>query len=439
MLKENDRNRQETAAQDKSDAPKTEENENKEGGAPQKHNKWSIYVMLDKLEKFVNLEKLQIEQSDADQTEDGAESYAAEKSEVNKTERRRKFIISVVYYAIIAALAYLTMRYVIRWVMPFLISFAIALAFKPLINFLHRKIGMNKRLSGVLLVVVSYVVIGFLLWLGGYRIFVWLRNILTDMPEYYSTVIYPIFENTNNWVLDLVNRLAPQFAGEIGDMLGSAANSLRDYIVSLSADALTALAGMSRRIPLYLLSFIFTILGSLFVTMDYVPITNFIKRQMSEKTLNIVMGIRSYLGKTIASYAKAYLILMLITFIEISVGMLALKVDNPFGIAAIIAIADALPVLGTGTILIPWAVVSLIQQRYFFAGGLVLLYLIVTVVRQFIEPKIVGDQLGLPPIVTLISIYLGFVWFGLDGAIIFPITMNIIVSLHKAGKIHIWK
>ena len=191
MLKENDRNRQETAAQDKSDAPKTEENENKEGGAPQKHNKWSIYVMLDKLEKFVNLEKLQIEQSDADQTEDGAESYAAEKSEVNKTERRRKFIISVVYYAIIAALAYLTMRYVIRWVMPFLISFAIALAFKPLINFLHRKIGMNKRLSGVLLVVVSYVVIGFLLWLGGYRIFVWLRNILTDMPEYYSTVIYP--------------------------------------------------------------------------------------------------------------------------------------------------------------------------------------------------------------------------------------------------------
>ncbi|HIW57188.1 MAG TPA: sporulation integral membrane protein YtvI [Firmicutes bacterium] len=440
MLKENDRNEQETAAQDKKDAPKTEENENKaSGGVPQKHNKWSIYVMLDKLEKFVNLEKLQIEQSDADQTEDGAESYTAETSDVNKTERRRKFIISVVYYAIIAALAYLTMRYIIRWVMPFLISFAIALAFKPLINFLHRKIGMNKRLSGVLLVVVSYVVIGVLLWLGGYRIFVWLRNILTDMPEYYSAVIYPIFENTNNWVLDLVNRLAPQFTGEISDMLGAAANSLRDYIVSLSADALTALAGTSRRIPLYLLSFIFTILGSLFVTMDYVSITNFIKRQMGEKTLNIVMGIKSYLGKTIASYAKAYLILMLITFIEISVGMLALKVDNPFGIAAIIAIADALPVLGTGTILLPWAVISLIQQQYFFAGGLVLLYLIVTVVRQFIEPKIVGDQLGLPPIVTLISIYLGFVWFGLDGAIIFPISMNIIVSLHKAGKIHIWK
>ncbi len=440
MLKENDRNEQETAAQDKKDAPKTEENENKaSGGVPQKHNKWSIYVMLDKLEKFVNLEKLQIEQSDADQTEGGAESYTAETSDVNKTERRRKFIISVVYYAIIAALAYLTMRYVIRWVMPFLISFAIALAFKPLINFLHRKIGMNKRLSGVLLVVVSYVVIGVLLWLGGYRIFVWLRNILTDMPEYYSAVIYPIFENTNNWVLDLVNKLAPQFTGEISDMLGAAANSLRDYIVSLSADALTALAGTSRRIPLYLLSFIFTILGSLFVTMDYVSITNFIKRQMGEKTLNIVMGIKSYLGKTIASYAKAYLILMLITFIEISVGMLALKVDNPFGIAAIIAIADALPVLGTGTILLPWAVISLIQQQYFFAGGLVLLYLIVTVVRQFIEPKIVGDQLGLPPIVTLISIYLGFVWFGLDGAIIFPISMNIIVSLHKAGKIHIWK
>ena len=104
-----------------------------------------------------------------------------------------------------------------------------------------------------------------------------------------------------------------------------------------------------------------------------------------------------------------------------------------------IAIADALPVLGTGTVVLPWAVISLLQQRFYLALGLVLLYLIITAVRQFIEPKVVGDQLGLPPLVAIICIYLGFIWFGIKGAILFPITMNIILCLHRAGKIHIWK
>ena len=153
----------------------------------------------------------------------------------------------------------------------------------------------------------------------------------------------------------------------------------------------------------------------------------------------MLIDIKDYLGKTLYSYLRAYLILMGITFIEISVGLLCLRVDNPFGIAGVIAIADALPVLGTGTIVLPWAVICLFKGEFYLAIGLILLYLIVTIVRQFIEPKIVGDQLGLPPLVTIICIYLGFVWFGVLGAILFPVVMNIIFKLQKADKIHLWK
>lgn len=173
--------------------------------------------------------------------------------------------------------------------------------------------------------------------------------------------------------------------------------------------------------------------------MDYDHVMEFIGRQIPEKKKEVLLDIKDYLKKTLKGYIKAYLILMLITFAEISVGLLTLRVENPFGIATIIAIADVFPILGTGTVVIPWAVISLFQQRYYLALGLILLYLIVTAVRHFVEPKVVGDQLGIPPIVAIICIYLGYIWFGVLGIIIFPITMNILLSLQKAGKIHLWK
>ncbi|MEG2670480.1 MAG: AI-2E family transporter, partial [Oscillospiraceae bacterium] len=188
-----------------------------------------------------------------------------------------------------------------------------------------------------------------------------------------------------------------------------------------------------------LISLIFTILSSLFISMDYGEFFGFINRQLPEKQLTMIVDIKDYLKKTLLSYARAYIILMAITFVELSIGFLILRIENPFGIAACTAIADAFPILGTGTIVIPWAIIAVFQQNYYLAIGLILIYLTVSIVRQFIEPKIVGDQLGLPPIVAIICIYLGFVWVGLSGAILFPITMNIIFSLHRAEKIHIWK
>lgn len=260
-----------------------------------------------------------------------------------------------------------------------------------------------------------------------------------NLPTFFTEEVAPFFNAAGQGVMGFSEWAFPEIAGDVGKFLGGFLDSLQGTLGSISTNLLSGVAGVSARLPLWLISFIFTILASLFISMDYDHVMEFIGRQIPEKRKEILLDIKDYLKKTLKGYIRAYLILMLITFAELSVGLLTLRVENPFGIAAIIAIADAFPILGTGTVVIPWAVISLFQQRYYLALGLILLYLIVTAVRHFVEPKVVGDQLGIPPIVAIIAIYLGFVWFGVLGAILFPIIMNIILSLQKAGKIHIWK
>ena len=359
--------------------------------------------------------------------------------DLNKIEKRKNFIINIIFYAMVLFLAFLFLEYAISWIMPFLLGFLVALMFRPLIRLVSRVTRLNKRFCAFIIVLLGYILLGFLLWLGGNALFQNIKQFCLNLPTIYSSEISPFLAAANKGILDFAERFSPEIAQQVGETLTSMLEGLQSSLVDLSTKVLSALAGASTKLPLMLISLVFTILSSLFISMDYDSVLSFIKRQIPDRSKNMLLDIKDYLGKTLASYVKAYLILMCITFVELGGGGGALRVHNPFGIAAVIAVADALPVLGTGTVVLPWAVISLFQQRYYLALGLLLLYLIITAVRQFIEPKVVGDQLGLPPIVAIICIYLGFVWFGFMGAILFPVTMNIILSLHRAEKIHIWK
>ena len=359
--------------------------------------------------------------------------------EINKTEKRRNFIINIIFIALVLFLGFLVLEYAIVWVMPFLLGFLIALFFRPLVKLLTRVTGVDRKLWAFVVVIIGYIFVGFLLGLVGHSLFETIKGFGINLPTIYAEEINPFFSSANQGIMDFAKKFSPEFAKQVGDILNNTLEGLQTYLIDLSASLISGIAAISKRLPLWLISLIFTILSSLFISMDYDHVMEFIKRQIPEKNKVMLLDIKDYLAKTLAGYLKAYLILMCITFLELSVGFLVLRIKNPFGIAAIIAIADMFPVLGTGTVVLPWALISVFQQRYYLALGLLILYIIVTVVRHFIEPKIIGDQIGLTPIVAIICIYLGFVWFGVMGAILFPVTMNIIVCLQKADKIHIWK
>lgn len=135
-------------------------------------------------------------------------------------------------------------------------------------------------------------------------------------------------------------------------------------------------------------------------------------------------------------YVKGYFILMVITFAELSLGFTFIGVENSFLVAAVIAFLDLLPIIGTGGVIIPWIIIEMLLGNLNFALKLSILYLIVTIIRNIIEPKTIGNQLGLHPLIMLICMYIGIKAFGVVGMFVFPVAAVLLKQLYNSGNLH---
>ena len=356
-----------------------------------------------------------------------------------RTERRREFIINIAYYAIVITLAFLCLKYVVKWIMPFVVGFIIALIMKPSINAVCRVTKLNRKLCTVVMLIIDYAILILIMWGLGSKLFTSLKDLFTQLPSYYNDTISPLFDTIYKAVIDFSARISPDTMSWVYSMYESLSDNVREFIVRFSSGMVSWLANTTTKLPFFLISFVFTILSSVFISMDYSGIFEFVKRQLPPKAAVFLSDARRHLGKSAAGYLRAYGIILVMTFTELSIGFLILRIKGAITLAAIIAVADILPVIGTGGILIPWAIVMLINRDLFVGIGLLVMYLIITLIRNFTEPKIVGDQLGLHPLVTLISIYVGYRLLGVTGMILLPVTVTILVGLHKTGRIKLWK
>jgi len=181
------------------------------------------------------------------------------------------------------------------------------------------------------------------------------------------------------------------------------------------------------------------IIATVYLCADLSSFNSFVSSIIPPKTYSMLRRIKNGIIDTAVTFLRGYFIIMLITFVELSVGFLILKISYPFIIAAAIAFVDLLPILGTGSVLIPWAIILFIQGNYGAGIGMLVLYTVVTVVRQIIEPKILGTSLGLPPVVVLISAYVGSQLFGLSGVLLLPMAVAAVVPripfLLKSGSV----
>lgn len=352
----------------------------------------------------------------------------------NKLEERRKFIINVLYFALAAALLYFGVKYLLIWLLPFLIGFFVSLLLRPIISFISARTRIPNKVVAPIIILLFYAVFGVLLTLVGIKLVLLLKEGFASLPTIYKESIEPLINTTIAKVRELTAELDPDTAQYIDSMTASLSQSAGSLVTSASSTAIVALSVTVSSLPGFLLSALFTIISSFLFTIDFSKIAGYVEDLIPVKAMAILHRLRAMAGVLGVKYVKSYAILMSVTFIELAIGFFILGLDNAVALAALVALIDLLPVLGTGSVVIPWAVVEIVKGNYGFATGLAIIYIVILVVRNILEPKIVGGQIGVHPLAMLISMYLGLQIFGFIGIFVLPILLVVTKSFYDSKK-----
>ncbi len=355
-----------------------------------------------------------------------------------KVESRRQFIINFLYFAIILGIVILLARYALGVLMPFLIAFLISLLLKPAVAFFHDKLKLPRGVAGIVLVVLFYALVGFLLIIG-VQLFTSAKSFFLMLPSLYTYSIVPWMNRVFDSLQEFAGHLDPDAAAAYNAISANITTSLGGAVVNISKQVVTWVTSSTLKAPKFLLNVLIMVISTIFLTVDFPKINAFVQRQLSERWRTLLHNARVQLGRTLWSYLRSYAMILSITFVEIFLGLSIIGINNAAGIAIAIAVFDILPVVGSGIILLPWTIYTFISGNLTTGLGLAILYVVVIVVRQVMEPKIVGDRVGLHPIVTLLAMVLGTYLFGGIGLLGLPITIALIHALNKQGAIHLYK
>ena len=326
-------------------------------------------------------------------------------------------------YVTVAALGamlaiYIFFKYVFFLALPFLIASLIAYLMDRPSAYLCRKLHLSARVIRVSLTVLST-----LATLGVFVLLVW--GLSVKIGELISG-------GGLNKIAEMIGSLTAAFGGVFGRLGEGVGEAVYTLISSFVESIGSFLSGFARGIPRALLFLLVTVISAVYMSLDLEHVADFLRRILPFRAVSLIGRLKNSLFTTLARYLRSYLLLMLLTFAVILSGLVILRAPEALLLAAVISLLDVLPVLGVGTVLIPWSLYSFISGGTVFGVGLLILYLLHTVIRQLAEPKIVGKSLGVHPIITLVLLYVGYSLFGFFGILLVPLfTILLEVALGK--------
>ncbi|MDD2955460.1 MAG: sporulation integral membrane protein YtvI [Oscillospiraceae bacterium] len=336
-------------------------------------------------------------------------------------QKKVEFLINSLYLAWVALLLYLAARYLLLWTLPFFLGLCISSALRPAVTWICRYSSARRNFWSVMVLFLLYALLGCLLWWAGVALVLGLQKLIPAASDYCLRVLIPFLNSAGERLSDLLFRGSPAFRGEYAAFLSSLQSRAGDFAAALSQKALDWAGDFASRLPLYGMTCLFTILSSFFISRDYPRIVSFLLRLLPLKARHVLFGLRHFLAGTLLRLLRAYFLILLVTFAELLTGFFLLRIPHPLALAAIVAAADLLPLVGTGIILVPWGLMELLSARPALGAGLLILYGVIALVRSVMEPRIVGGQIGLHPLATLTAIYLGARTMGVGGMLAMPV------------------
>lgn len=316
--------------------------------------------------------------------------------------------------------------------MPFVIGWFIAYVVSPLVNWLEKRIKIRRKLGSGLIIVAVLAVVCLLIYLAGQLLVNEVSSLIQNVPSMYHDLENGM-EKIGNSFEGILKMVPPSVQESWTEMTTDFDRTMAQIMGKISDPTVTAVGNFAMKIPTVLVSTIVAIVSAYFFISDREEVIAWSKKVAPEPLVRRMTLVMDNLKYAVGGYFKAQFKIMVVIFGILLVGFFVLQVHFQFLLALLIALLDFLPFFGTGTALIPWMVYKVLVGNYRMAIGLVVLYAVTQLVRQVIQPKLVGDSIGMKPLVTLVLLFVGYKIGGII-AMIFAVPIGmIVINLYKAG------
>ncbi len=342
----------------------------------------------------------------------------------------KKVIIKTILFILSIVLICIGLKLAVFY-MPFVIAFILYLLIEPLIKLIMNKFNFKRKTSALLiLIVVLAIIIGLLVW-GIVTLISESSNLLKNINEYANIIYNFVMEKTSK-----INFSKLQFSDQINNIITNSTQSLVVNVSEIAKKFLTGTLEKLTALPTLGFYIVITIISLYFISTDKIYMIDQLEHHLPRNWVRSISVHVKSISKSLGSYLKAQLILIGVSFIISLIGLyiyslVGFNIRYPLLAAIGIGFVDAMPILGSGTVMIPWAIIASCKGNWSLGIAILILWLIMTVTRQIIEPKIVSGQIGIHPIFTLVAMYTGFKFCGVWGLFVGPIILIILKNLFE--------
>lgn len=361
-----------------------------------------------------------------------------------------KYVHRILRFLLVVALIILTLiacYYIWHLAYPFVIALFLAFLINPMVDVLERRGKIPRPLSVALAILFLIGVLAAFITLLVNEIVQGIVYIANVIPGNFQEIVIFVENLFVSQVLPLYNQLEDLFKDLNKDQQTTVMDNIQSIGTTVTATVTNILQALVEGIrtlimslPTILTVLVFSMLATFFISKDWYRFINWVRKKVSTDVQNSIGTVYVDLRRALFGFLKAQLTLISMTAVIVLVGLLILRVDYAITIAIIIGFVDLLPYLGTGAIFVPWMIYSFLTGNYGLTIGLSILYGVVVIQRQVMEPKVLSSNIGLDPLATLIALFVGFQVLGFLGLIIGPVLLVVVKTLYQANVFKdIWR